>query len=197
MQFYTVKGSWPWGDYGSILVHGMSRHLRRVDGLIQLERTGPFIPPITLPGIGDIVVTDGFRGGLERSGLAGLSFARVDKARIVEYRWELWDRGADAPAEIPESGEPEDYLLARPHSPAVAEQIGPLWEVILPEGGKVDALRLGRGAYEYRIDPATWCGAPLFRATAKRHVMATEQAKRWLEESAGEWLKFQEAIASA
>jgi hypothetical protein len=72
-----------------------------------------------------------------------------------------------------------------------------LWEVILPEGALVDGVRIGRRAYEYRIDPATWCRAPLFRPTGKRHVMATEDGKRWLEERAGEWLSFQEAISSS
>ena len=93
MRFYRIGGSRPWGDYGAILVHGMSRHLPRLDGLIRLERTGPFIPPITLPGIGDVVVTHKFRAAIERTGLAGLSFAPVIKTRIVEFRWELWDPG--------------------------------------------------------------------------------------------------------
>jgi hypothetical protein len=196
MRFYRIGGSRLWGDYGAILVHGMSRHLPRIDGLIQLERTGPFIPPMTLPGIGDVVVTDEFRTAIERAALAGLSFAPVIKARIVEYRWELWDCTAPSPVELPESGEPEDYILARPHSPAVAAQFGPLWEVILPEGAQVDAVRVGRGVYEFRIDPTTWCGAHLFRPTGKRHVMATEVGKQWLEETTGQWLAFQEAIHS-
>src|SRR5262249_4504338 len=50
----------PWGDYCEILVQGMSTHLPRKNGLIQLERTGPFVPPISFPGIADVVVTDSF-----------------------------------------------------------------------------------------------------------------------------------------
>ena len=50
----------PWGDYGLILIHGMSCHLPRENGLIQLERTGPFIPPMTIPGTGDVVLTQAF-----------------------------------------------------------------------------------------------------------------------------------------
>jgi hypothetical protein len=193
MRFYRIGKTRLWGDYGAILIHGMSSHLPRLDGLIQLERTGPFTPPITLPGIGDIVVTDHLRRTIEQAVPSGVSFAPVLKARIVQYRWDLWDRNAPSPAELPESGEPEDFILARPHSPDVAEQLGPLWEVILPEGAQVDSVRIGRGVNEYRIDPATWCGAPLFRPTGKRHVMATEEGKRCLEGAAGEWLDFQEA----
>jgi hypothetical protein len=186
MRFYRVSGSRIWGDYGSMLIHGMSRHLPRLDGLIQLERAGPFIPPVTFPGIGDIVVTHGFRGILERCGLAGLTFVPVIKARIVEYHWERWDRSSESPAEIPQGGEPESYILVRPHSPEIAEELGPLWEVILPEDAQVYVVKIGRGAYEYRIDSTTWGGAPLFRPTGKRHVM---------EENAGEWVTFQEAMS--
>jgi hypothetical protein len=149
-----------------------------------------------LPGIGDVVVTDGFRTALEQMSFAGLSFGPVIKARIVEYHWESWDRGADSPPEFPEGGEPEDYILARPHSPAISDRLGPLWEVMLPGGADVVTTRVSRLVSEYRIDPATWCGAPLFRPTGKRHVMATEEGKVWLENRAGEWLDFQEAICT-
>lgn len=55
----------PWGDYGRLLRNGMSAHLPRQEGMIQLERTGPFIPPISFAGVGDIIVTDEIRVRLE------------------------------------------------------------------------------------------------------------------------------------
>ena len=98
MNFYRLgRASMPWGDYGSILASGMSTHLPRKDGLIQLERTAPFVPPISFPGIGDIVVTNAFRAELEASGLTGFTFAPIVKARIVESNWETWDRDASKP----------------------------------------------------------------------------------------------------
>src|SRR5262245_31791236 len=108
MRFYLVRGIRPWGDYGDILVHGMTGHLSRKEGPLRLEWTGPFIPPITLPGIGDVVVTDEFRAELERSGLGRFGFHPVIKARIVELHWEQWDRTSERPAERPEGGEPEN-----------------------------------------------------------------------------------------
>jgi hypothetical protein len=90
-----------WGDYGAILASGMSAHLGRKNGLIQLEGTGPFVPPISLPGIGDIVVTDTFRRELESSGLTGFTFAPLIKARVVELRWEMWDRTARETGRVP------------------------------------------------------------------------------------------------
>ena len=193
MNFYRVSSRNLWGDYGSILISGMSRHLPRRDNLIQLERTGPFIPPITLPGVMDIVVTSDFKSELEASSFTQLTFAPVEKARIVEYHWELWDLTSEKPAEYPESGEPENYILARPHSPSIAEQLGDVWEVILPEDAEVEGVRIGRGVWEYRVNQSTWQGSHLFRAKGKRHVIATEEAKSWLENLAKEWLGFQEA----
>jgi hypothetical protein len=114
----------PWGDYYDILLNGMSCHLDRTEGLIQLERTGPFVPPISFPGISDIVVTDAFRRQLEASGLSGLRFQPVIKRRIVRLDWHLWDSGVEEPAEYPADGEPESYILERSHSASTANQIG-------------------------------------------------------------------------
>lgn len=107
MSFYRVEGPNQWGDYGHILIHGMTAHLPRKDNRLQLERTGPFMPPITLPGVGDVLVTDVFRSELTESPFAHLDFCGVVKARIVEYHWENWDRKSPEPEEYPESGEPE------------------------------------------------------------------------------------------
>lgn len=192
MIFYKVCSGKLWGDYGSILIGGMSHHLRRNDGLIQLERTGPFIPPIILPGLGDVVVTGDFRRELEESSLTRATFNPVIKARIVDYRWERWDRDAAEPAEYPGDGEPESYILARPHSPEVAEQLGPLWEVILPEEAEVEGKRIGRGTWEFRVDSSTWRGSHLFRANGKGHIVATSEGKEWLEPRVGKWLVFKE-----
>src|SRR5262249_59136768 len=93
VNFYRIAArKMPWGDYGSILVSGMSAHLPRKDGLIQLERTAPFVPPISFPGIGDVVVTNAFRAELEASELTGFTFIPIVKARIVESNSETSDR---------------------------------------------------------------------------------------------------------
>ena len=122
----------------------------------------------------------------------GRLWKHTHQARIVEYHWEQWDLATEKPAEYPETGDPENYILARPHSPLIAEQLGELWEVILPEDAEVEGVRIGRGIWEYRVDHSTWRGSHLFRAKGKRHVIATEEAKTWLEYRAGEWVSFQE-----
>jgi hypothetical protein len=66
-EFFTIRArsvtTSDWGDYGDMLQHGMAH--RRTDGRLALERTGPYVPPITMPGIGDVVVTSDTRKLLE------------------------------------------------------------------------------------------------------------------------------------
>lgn len=152
---------------------GMTAHLPRTpEGLLQLERAGPFIPPVALAGFGDLLVTDAFRAEIERSSMGGLKFRPVEKARIVHLEWERWDQAASDPREYPVGGEPEDYILSRPHDVGLAIRMGPVWEVVLTDDGQRAAADLVR-------DPA-----------ATRHIYASQRAKDWLHENAGEWLRF-------
>ncbi len=115
MNFFALSGpSGPWGDYGHILVAGMSSHLPREDGLIQLERVGPFMPPITFPGIGHMVVDASAGAALRASGLSGGRLVPVVKRHVASLDWRSWPRDAALPPELPEDGEPESYILGRP-----------------------------------------------------------------------------------
>ena len=118
----------PWGDYGRILYNGMSTHQHRVGGKIRLERTGPEIFPITIPF--EIIVTEDCRLAMAASGLTGFSFRPVIKYRIVDLDWCDWDVTDGEPPEMPDSGEPENYILDRPHSPEIASAMPDLWELV-------------------------------------------------------------------
>jgi hypothetical protein len=196
MPFFEVDGPDLWGDYGSILIHGMTAHLPRKDNQLQLERTGPFVPPISFPGVGDVIVTDEFRRELAESPFTHLEFRSIIKARIVKYNWEKWDRTAAEPEEFPESGEPEDYVLARPHSAKIANELGNLWQVLLPEGATVSPeTRPGSWRSDLRVTLSTWNGNHLFwgkkRSTDEGSwIIVSELGKTWLESRASEWLRF-------
>jgi hypothetical protein len=186
--FYSLKRpELPWGDYSSILMHGMSCHLGRERGRIQLERNGPYVPPISFPGIGDIVVTDSFKRKLESSGLNGLRFQPVIKKHIVHLDWHLWDRSAEEPAEYPETGEPEDYILEQPHSQETSDSMGDLWEVVLET--RIIITR-GQDGMGLAVEP--WRGEDLFHARNVAYNCATEKAKAWFEENAGDFVTFKE-----
>ncbi len=204
----------PWGDYGSILWNGMSAHLPRVDGKLQIERTGPFVPAVTFPGLGTVVVRDALKKRLVASGLTGLSFRPVILARVVELHWENWDVNATHPAEYPEDGEPESYILDRPHAPRLAEEIGPMWELV-PQGHAVMTMDSSRsnlqqvldtlGAQGKRAGPrppttppslpftlAVDAGAPDFfgAGTGAGFLFVSARAREWLEKAASGSLRF-------
>lgn len=200
MKFFQVKSRELWGDYGDILIEGMTGHLDRSDGRLQLERAGPFMPPATLPALHDLVVTDEFRRKLEKSGLGNYQYAKVIKARIVDLQWQRWDLNAETAPEHPETVEPEDYILGRPHSQKLADEMGDVWEVILTDGAVVDT-EIARKPWDYdvRVHAESWNGQHLFWGI-KRHpdgidgrwIIVTERGKQWFEENAGEWVRFKE-----
>jgi len=187
----------PWGDYGDILVHGMADAQGRApDGALELERTGPFVPPITFPGSPAIVVSDDFRGQLKASGLTGFTFRLVRKARIVLLEWHAWDQHTPEPLEVPDSGEPEDYVLQRPHDPKIAEAMGPLWEVVLSPGVTVQRERAPKPAngdllYVLR---RTWSGADIFFADGVGYIYASERAQDWLLRTVPDWVRFKDCL---
>jgi hypothetical protein len=182
----------PWGDYGDILMHGMTVRLDRDDGMLQLERTGPYMPPITFPGIGDIVVTDAFKVQLLAAGFKGLSFRPVRKARVVELNWESWDRNSE-PLEYPESGEPEDYVLARSHSPQTAASLGDLWELVLPVVAGIKRVPSGGRQADVRIVVSldAWSGEQLFRADGVLYNYVSDSGQEWLAGHVGEHVSFE------
>ena len=158
-------------------------------GVVELYRTGPFVPPISLPGISDIVVTDAFRSKLETSGLAGLRFHPLIKKQIVYSEWHTWDREAEEPFEYPEEGEPENYIDGQLHSTAIAKQMGELWELVLNRTARVYRAMPGDDIY---LLTDSWHGEDLFRAQEVGYIYATRRGKDWLGEHAGEYVTFQE-----
>jgi len=182
-----------WGDYAQILQQGMGVHSAKVDGKLQLERTGPFIPPITFPGLRGFVMTAEAKASLEKSGLSGYTFRAVDKKLIVKLPWEEWDLSAPEPAWYPETGEPEDYILGQPHSREAAEALGDLWEVEIVPSVKV--LRNERIVGTYRdltIDSSTWDGSDIFASKDVGYTFFTERGQNWFFGQFGECIDFEE-----
>lgn len=167
MKYKINKKESPWGDYGDILIHGMACHLEREDDIIQLERTGPFVPSITFPGIFEIVVNCEFKNKLLQENFTGLSFKPVKKAKIVELHWENWDRNKDEPQYYPDSGEPEDYILQKSHSKEISDRIGDLWELVSSNHREHD----------------------FYRSNYQSPTIVSERVKDFLEDQASEYVE--------
>jgi len=194
MTVYTLDNPiMPWGDYGHILFSGMTSHLPRRGGLLQLERTGPFVPPIAVSGIGDVLVTGEFKRLLEDSPLTALAFRPVLKERIVWLEWEMWPKEAEDPQEIPDTGEPEDYILLRPHSVRASEALGDIWELALEDHANVRRVFDSSDQFlpEIHLDIPTWDGTDIFTAPEVRLVFVSERAKIWLEHNAPSSVAFE------
>jgi hypothetical protein len=160
------------------------------DGRLVLRRTGPFVPPITFPGLSDIVVTDPCRRSLESAPLGLVGFKPVHLERVVRLDWQAWDQEAAEPKLYPAGGEPEAYILGRKHDPEVAQSIGTLWELDMPE---IPGLQLEN----LRVNGALYGGEPVVRARRGGCVYVSAQARDWLAEHLAEWVSFRDAAVQS
>jgi len=135
------------------------------------------MPPIMFSGPGAIIVSAATKTLIESSGLRGVAFRRVIKKRIVSSRWHTWNQDARAPHRYPRGGEPENYILDRPHDPAAARALGPIWEIVVDEA----AARIERGD-RIKLDASSWNGDDIFRAPGCGCNFITAKARDWLYE---------------
>jgi len=171
----------------------MATHLPSQGGRLSLERTGPYIPPISLPGIGEIVLTSEAKQFLDGSGLTGFSTETVEKALIVELHWENWDLNAEQPFEFPDSGEPEDYIVGKQHNESASAALGELWEIVVPATVTILRPRSVVSSYkELKIDVSTWNGADLVRSNDYGSVLFTEKARDWFSSHWSRYIAFDE-----
>jgi hypothetical protein len=183
-RFWALtKLSAPSGDYGRIVTHGMSAHRSRVGGRIQLERVGPDIAPVTLPGIGDVIVTSDMRAQIAAQEWVGVGFAPVDKVHVSRLEWSGWDATAEYPGTLPKSGEPEDVVLELPHDPAAADALGDLWELVLERAGRCSRKTVSRQPRrdEFTLDIDPTATFDIFRAENVSHVFVSDRGRQLIE----------------
>jgi len=170
----------------------MTSHLERRDGLLQLERTGPFMPPITFSGINEIVVTTAMREALTAAGFRGLSFHPVHKALIVPLHWQDWDISAEKPKQYPRGGDPEDYILGHKHCEETSAALGDVWELVAPHGVTVDIDVTGDKFDDplfYRYTLHADNDADLFSDGPESDIYCSLRGKQWLERHFARWLR--------
>lgn len=173
----------PWGDYGGVLVNGLIEATKSIGlQVIRVSRTGPYVPPLTQP-FGLIIVTDEFRRELEASQLTGFGFLQTQYGKVIRLDWQTWSTDTDEPMSYPETGEPEDYILGRPHDPTLLAQMPRLWALAVRPTSELQV----QGTRSFRADRHP--GTDIAREFALYWV--TERMKTWLERSsAGRWITF-------
>jgi hypothetical protein len=129
---------------------------------------------------------------LESSGLSGFGFQPVFKTRIVRLEWEKWNLSMDHPPEYPSEGEPENYILDRPHDAALASQMGDIWELVVPKTVRVGRAQKVESFKDLWVERSTWNGADIFRGDDYGGALVTQRAKDWLQEHFAGFVQFEE-----
>lgn len=186
-SFFELDDSRPlkrWGDYGSILRNGIFHSEEQ-----RLDRTGPFVPPISFPAFsGAVIVTNEARQKLEGSGMSGVGeFRPVLLGKVVLVDWRKWDKSRNLGRDqLPFNGEPEEYILHNPHDPATAAKIEPLWTWHPLRIGKVSRAKgvmrlegiMGRHDV-FRLCDDGW-----------DKIIVSEKGKRSVGDVFGDWVAF-------
>lgn len=170
----------PWGDYGAILWHGLVHRASAENSPLELDRAGPFVPPISFPWP-TVVVVHSVREQLQALAVSGCSFRPVVPVRVVSLAWHEWDPGAEEPRLYPAGGEPENYILKRRHSAELCSQLPTLWELAVPDA---PGLQRGGGAF----DPSHYSGQDICRASRFGHLFVSDRLASWLQSNLGPWV---------
>jgi hypothetical protein len=83
MTFGGSTISLGWADCGDALQDGVAGNKPRVSGQLARVRAGAAIPPVTLPGITDVVRSSAARIRLESSGHSGFRLQTIAKVRAL------------------------------------------------------------------------------------------------------------------
>jgi len=178
-----------WGDYGYVLISGYAK--RREDGRLDIDRIGPFLPPISFPRVVFArlpVVTHTFRERLVTR-FPALHFEPVVKHLIVRLHWHEWPRDTHRPHQLPRDGEPESYIRGRPHDDQVAEEMPQLWEIAGPViPGRLRRVEDPRLGYLDRF-MGTIPPSNEQVALCNGRLVVTDVGREWLMNEVGTWIK--------
>lgn len=177
----------PWGDYGDVLAHGFAE-LSEDRSTLDLQRTGPFIPPLSQPLYSNVVVTAECLSRLQASGLTGYSVIPVVVIKSPKIDWRSWIPYGDQEMKYPAGNEPENYISRRKHSPEASAGFGDLSALLFQPG--IDFV-YGKEAH---VAASSWNQSDFFVDRSERPIYqyVSERARDWLTREAGEWVAFEE-----
>jgi hypothetical protein len=177
----------PWGDYGDVLAHGFA-NLSEDGSKLELQRTGPFVPPITQPSWSYVVVTESFLLQLKGSGLTGYTTIPVVVTKSPKIDWRQWEPYGEKEMKYPSGGEPENYIERRKHSPEASSGFESLTALLFQPA--IDFV-YGKDAH---VVASSWAGTDFFVARTDHpdYNYVSQRGRDWLMEHASEWVSFAE-----
>lgn len=179
-----------WGDYGRLLIAGMTGYLDRSNGRLQLLRTGPFVPPLCISGMADLIATPAMCDRLQSAaGVRG--FTPIEKVKVVRLDWHTWNLTQENP---PAAlwGEPERPLIDGTDDQELRQAIGDMFEVLLDEDGDIEHRSGPDGTDVYRFRSPPLKNFDLFRARTlggDGMVVCTSNFAEGLPADVARWLE--------
>ncbi len=84
--YHLLRPDLAWVDYGDVLAHGFAR-LNEDRTVLELQRTGPFVPPFSQPSYDYVVLTHEMLETLRTSGLTGFTVMPVVITKSPKIDW--------------------------------------------------------------------------------------------------------------
>jgi len=190
-KYWSLRAPEFWGDYGAMLAGGMLVGGDRDPEKPVLMRVGPFCPPISRT-LYSLVATSVFAERIAQR-FSDVELVPIVKGKIVDLRWETWDRTCPRPPLLPCTGEPEDYIELLPHSQSASAEMGDLYEVVPPDGGACGLVQEGRVLYT-ELDLGSLTKYSLFSVnrgnSTVSDLIVSDDARSWFEGEAAGWLDY-------
>lgn len=188
-----------WGEHGRFLVGYRTPRYHLATSPLNMERIGPFVPPISESG--RMVVSDTLKQAIERDRPFPMRFRETYYEFVKRLDWHTWDFEAAMPQWMPSTGDPDDYYAELwptgkwPRafrmwcSRRLARRMEPSWELLPP----VIKCNIERNADDgsYLVDLFGYDYRGVFYSSERQtYLLADGTAKDWLQKAAGEWAHF-------
>jgi len=199
VMIYLVQNRRLWGLFGEYLISGRTTRCHLSPAPMDLERFGPFVPPLYTTHA-RILVSEATRHAIEQDKPFKVEFRRTHYERVLPLNWHEWDLTADQPQWIPSDRDAENYYFdimdqmtddeRHRVSTQLAKEMEPSWELILPVI-PCDLNWLG-SADEFVVDLFDRDYNGLFYPSQHElYPLSDDSAREWLEANVAPWVHFE------